>query len=193
MPVRASTSDLRAKLRQLLNDPDGVEFTELQLQDFLDDVRATVNQAPIEVVLEKQPGGASDRKRKWRARCGVWESGVTFQDEDYATITPSTSDLWLGQWAFATDYESVFITGLVHNVYGAAVDALRVLVARVAPDFDTKIGELSVDLSQQHKGLLALLAEYERKSADWVGRQVYDATSSPVGYGELILPDFTGF
>lgn len=193
MPVRASTSDLRAKLRQLLNDPDGVEFTELQLQDFLDDTRATVTQAPIEVILERQAGDTSDRRRQWRARCGVWESGVTFKDEDYATITPSTSDLWLGQWEFAADHETVFITGLVHNVYGAAVEALKVLLARVAQDFDVKVGELSADLSQQHKGLLALIEQYRQASAAWVGRQVYDQTNSPVGYAELVLPEWTGF
>jgi hypothetical protein len=178
-------------LRILVNDPagDGAVFTEQQLQDFLDQERATVTQSPLEVV-EVRVSGGEVRRRRWRAATGDWESGVILENQDYETLTPTASDPYAAIWDFSSDADAVFITGFLHNVYGAAVECLRVLAANVAQDFD--VGGIGVDakLSQAQKGLLALIEQYREKSEAWKLRAArYDASRGETGFGRLVFDD----
>jgi hypothetical protein len=191
VPIRATTKDLRDELRILVNDPagDGAVFTEQQLQDFLDQERATVTQSPLEVVELRVSGGAV-RRRRWRAATGDWESGVSFANQEFDEVTPTAADLYGAIWDFDADADRVFITGNLHNVYGAAVECLRVLAANVAQDFD--VGGIGVDakLSQAQKGLLALIEQYREKSEAWKLRAArYDASRAETGFGRLVFDD----
>ncbi len=193
MPIRSTTSDLRAWLRKLVNDPSGASavFSEQDLQDLLDEVRATVRQGELTVV-EVRTASAVQR-RVWRSICGDWEGSPTFQDENFTTVTPSSSDLYVGEFVFAADYDQVYITGNLHNVYQAAANALRMMLAKVAQQTDVKADDIEERRSQKVKGLQSLIEEYETRAAKWPGARYDQNAPTEVGFGRVLSNEFTGF
>jgi hypothetical protein len=187
--ARASTADLRDRLRVLINDPagSGQRFDEDALESFLDETRVTVTQARLQVVAEAAPGGVI-RRRKWRSVCGTWEAGVTFQDAAFENLTASAIGLISGEFEFAGDQVAVYASGNLHNPHAAAVAALKVMMAREAGSFDAQIGDLNVRLNQPFGNLRALIEQYEAVAELWPGRD-YDSVAS-VGIGAMITREF---
>src|ERR1041385_536806 len=93
--ARASMADLIAKVRLLIADPagDAQTFTDLQIQDALDQRRTTAKL----LQLRGEPTITDDGSftyRDYYSRLGDWDSSGTLQGASWATLTPSASE-WL--------------------------------------------------------------------------------------------------
>lgn len=137
MAVRASMSVLIARLRDMIDDPAGVDetFYDDQLQDYLDASRDDVYGEPLETVGEKV--GGLTLYRTHYSRYQHWETDATLADGNGETLTPSASAPMGGRWTFTSGQPPpVYATGRVYDLNAAAADALDVWAAQMSGQYD---------------------------------------------------------
>jgi len=139
MTARAGMAALITRLRLLINDANSTPqlFTDDELQDILDANSQKFDQAemiPIETV------NATTKEYEYLTYTmyiGPWEASPTIQDADFATITPSASDLIRARWALSTSKTPpLYITGAAYDLYAAAAQALGLLAAKRMIGYD---------------------------------------------------------
>lgn len=157
--ARATMAALITRVRTLIGDADETQFTDDQVQEFLDDHRTDEFYRPLSPVPTVS-GGATVYLR-YEAGVGHWETDVALVDGDYDTLTPDTSDYIRGVWTFAASTsEPVYATGSRYDLYGAAVDALRAWQVTLKTSVDFSADGATFHLGQQMKHFDELINRY---------------------------------
>lgn len=156
-------ADLITKLRGMIGDTAGTPvFTDNQLQDFLDAHRLNVTRYPLHSEGEIAEGGAKSFLTYRSEGMEFWEDDVLVQSNTYATLTPDSDNLVVGEWTFsASQAGPVYATGKTYDLHSAAYDALTDWASKVKLDFDFSDADTSVSRSQKFT-MLTDLAEYHR-------------------------------
>lgn len=133
--LRASMSDLIARVRLMISDPNPaptgqtMQFQDTDVQDVLDMTRVNVRNAvlrPAPILVSNGVINYTD----YFADIGNWESDVTIQDAHFAILSDmSASDYLTGHWTWSLaspgKIPPIFITGKFYDIYSAAADLLE--------------------------------------------------------------------
>ena len=164
--ARTGMADLITRLRGMIYDPAGASqlLSDDEIQAHLDAHRMDFYQSSLYAQMTTLAGG-SVAYYYYYASVGDWESTPTLQNSDYATLTPSGTALQRGMWTFGTSQQPpVYITGAAYDIYGAAVDALRILLAKERTTIDFDADGASFKRSQRVKHIEGLIATYSARA-----------------------------
>lgn len=164
--ARTGMADLITRLRGMIYDPAGASqlLSDDEIQAHLDAHRMDFYQSSLYAQPTTLAGG-SVAYYYYYASVGDWESAPTLQNSDYATLTPSGTVLQRGMWTFGTSQQPpVYITGAAYDIYGAAVDALRILLAKERTTIDFDADGASFKRSQRVKHIEGLIATYSARA-----------------------------
>jgi hypothetical protein len=154
---------LITRVRTLIGDADESQFTDDQVEDFLDDHRRDEFYRPLSPVSTVS-GGVTVYLR-YEAGVGHWETDAALVDGDYEALTPDTSDYIRGVWTFAASTPGpVYLTGSRYDLYGAAADALRAWLATLKLQFDFTADGATFHANQQVKTLEQMIARYDAQA-----------------------------
>lgn len=184
--ARSTMYDLISLVRRMIGDPfsDSMQFDDEFIQDRLDDSRDDIRYeglaiAPSIVNLNSTSNSASTIFVHYYSKYKYWESDVVLQGQNstglpWIVLTPTTSELFVGHWAFENnEYTSgtvpgqlppVFATGKVYDPNCAAADLLEFWGANLAGAYDIAVDGQNLRRSQLMTAKLAM-AEYYRKRA----------------------------
>lgn len=182
MPVRGTMAAVITRLRDAISDPVGADqvWSDQQLQDALDRHRVRVRYHELTPVADRLPGG-TEVTLFHTAQAGPWESDATLVDFAYASLTPSSTNLDLGEWTFAADTPGpVYVNGYAYDVAGAAVEILKRWAAIEKLNHDLAASGKNLSESQKFTMLLQLIAQYQVESVQWAGWAL-TGTSSEAG------------
>jgi hypothetical protein len=173
MSVRATMSDLIARVSLMIADPSNVTISQQYVQDKLDEGRRDLWQAILTPkITYLNPGGFAYNDYYYipsgnprdKAK-GFFEANEVLVWGDWTILTPTTSDELVGHWTFsAGQFPPVLIRGRRFDIYRAAADLLDEKIAALAAtaiDF-TSDGQ-SFHLSQQVATLEKMRDSYRRK------------------------------
>lgn len=170
MAVRTTMSDLIAAVRDLINDPAALTFTDQQVQDKLDRTRDDVRYECMTAAPTLQPGAIFDWV-DYYIQPGYWETDYTIQQGQFDYVTPLTEELIVGHFTLPNasgvtygQIPPVFITGKVYDIYAAAADLLEMWSAKLALNFDFTADGQSFRRSQASQALLTLARQYRNKA-----------------------------
>lgn len=183
MPVRATTADLRALVRQMINDLGTTpQFTDQQVQDRLDAHRSDVWYEELEAVPAIVNAASTNNQAQFvfadfYSRYQWWETDVTLQgvsNNDFRKVlTPVTSDYITGHWQFQSNvfvsgvapgqWPPVYISGKIFDCYGASADLLEFWAAKLVLKFDVDVGGQVFKRSQAVDMLQKLACSYRQK------------------------------
>lgn len=156
-------AQLISLVRSLIGDPAGTNqvFTDDEIQRSLDVHRWEFRYLPLKPIPLVVSGNTE--YREWYSEEGYWESDATLCDSSYNELTPSSSDYLTGRWEFSISQDSVLISGMVYDPYGAAADLLEMWVAKVAIEFDFDADGASYKRSQKGQALKSLAEQYRKQ------------------------------
>jgi hypothetical protein len=126
MAVRATMSNLIARVRILINDPESTTqvFTDQTIQDVLDASRVdSYNQ-----IMTPQPTftGSTIQYLDYFTNLTDWEDDLVLKQFLVNVVTPATSEVIAGHFHFtATTLPPVYITGKLYDIYRCAADLLE--------------------------------------------------------------------
>lgn len=166
MPLRASMADLISRLRKMIDDPVSATqfFTDLELQEYLDNYKSRVKYGELEGIDSFAPGGtASTLAFTYNAK--PFESGVYIVDADYNVITPATEDVIEAYWTVLSEPANLplYVSGTYYDMYSAAVEALQAHLARLRKHYTVSMAGQSFARSQPAVATQALIDQYRRK------------------------------
>ena len=164
MAVRSTMSAIIARVRVLINDPEGASqtFDNQTIQNVLDDSRVDY----VNEVLQTKPtyGTGTIQYLNYWHELGSWEGGVVLQQFLTVTVTPSASDFIAGYWTFAQNtLPPVYLTGSTHDLYRASADLLERWAAKWVLNYDFSSDGQSFKRSQAASMLQALAKTYRGK------------------------------
>lgn len=186
MPVRASMSDLVARVRTLIGDAPGATqtFDDQTVQDWLDRTRQTVRYellTPAPDIVPPQ-GSQTTAEFNWAtyfSHFTDWEADTVLQGnltgKTWQILTPISSEYLTGRWTFdvtlpaiATDIPAqlppVFAIGKVYDPYLAAAYALEMWAAQLTGAFDFTSDGQTFRRSQQFGAKITLANLYRRNA-----------------------------
>lgn len=139
-PYRATMDDLVARVRTYIGDivpaTGTPHFSNLDIQNVLDEHRFTVRYAPLRPGPTLQANGGLYNFLDYYADVGNWESDAQLTWVDFSVLTPTTSEPIAGHWAFTLpapgQYPPVYITGKFYDCHAAAADLLEQWAASLA-------------------------------------------------------------
>lgn len=175
MALRATMSDLIARTRRYIGDPNppasggALQFQDQDIQDQLDLHRFEVRYAPLRPGPTLQPGALYDYL-DYYASVGNWENDELLSWVNFATLTPTTADRISGHWTLpqgsnpAGVYPPVYITGHFYDLWAAAADLLENWAATMAASaYDFSSDGQSFKRSQLVTAKITLAQQYRRK------------------------------
>lgn len=184
MAVRASMSDLIARVRTLIGDPASAtqNFPDPVIQDWLDRRQALVRYelqtaAPDIVPLATQP--AAFNWATYVSHFQDWEANAVFQGQlngkSWQILTPVSADYQRGVWTFDVTLPTissaipaqvppVFIIGAVYDPYFSAARLLEVWAAQLAGAYDFTSDGQTFRRSQLMQAKLQLAQAYLRNA-----------------------------
>lgn len=160
--ARANLEAIIERVRSLTGIAD--EFTADEIQAALDTTRVHHRYLPL------HPDDPADGDPTvWFSATDTWEDGYELVDGNHDALTEATtgeiSEPLVGRFVLATAFSGpVMITGRTYDLYAAAAELLTAWAAKAARDFDFMSGSQTFFRSQKRAGLLALAAEFRRKS-----------------------------
>jgi hypothetical protein len=156
MPVRPSMSSLISRIRLLISDVDVANqiFSDQVIQDTLDTDRQRVSDL---LLSEVAPGVHI-------APLSDWETDVQLLSGSGATLTPTDSNLFAGEWTIATPNVAVYLSGKSYDLYAAAAALLEAWAAQVKLHYDVATDDQKLARSQQRSALLELAAQYRART-----------------------------
>lgn len=171
MSVRATMSDLIARVSLMIAEPSNTNITQQEVQDKLDECRVDIWQALLTPRLTFGTTGMLYNDYYYipggdpRGRgIGFFEANEVLINGSFATISPVTSEELTGHWTFNNQLPPVMIRGRYFDIYRAAADLLDYKIANLAAtslDF-TSDGQ-SFHLSQQLTFLEKMRTDYRGK------------------------------
>lgn len=168
MALRDSMLPLIARVRDLIGDAASASsapaFSDVQIQQALDEHKRFVRYAPLTADPNRAPGGIISYNTFF-AKVGDWEADAQLVGPSYTVLAPATSDYIAGAWTFTTPPPGqplpVFIIGQTYDIYGAARDLLRRLAARYATAFTFSADGATFNRSAIQQQLRDLADQYE--------------------------------
>ncbi len=133
MAVRPSMTYIIAFVRDLINDPSGVNshFTDQQIQDRLDLNRLDLYNS----CLKSQDTLTTDGRIEWHdffARLPVWETDYVIQQSDGDLAVPDVAEPLIGKFHYNDNQiQPLSIIGKVYNVYGVAGTLMTMWIAEI--------------------------------------------------------------
>lgn len=168
MPLRTTMSNLIARVRLLVNDPNpppsgGVlTFQDTDIQDVLDESRMDLFNRPLKAMPTYS--GSTISFLDYFSDLGGWEDGMTLRQYLTVVVTPSSIEPIAGHFQFAaTTLPPVMVTGKLYDVYRAAADLLERWSAKMVFAYDITANGQTLHRSQQGAALQKLVAYYRRK------------------------------
>lgn len=159
MPARPTLTELLHRLRLLIGDPDSDsrQFTDEELQDFLDsqrtDHRLRRLQPLPDISNDSGPGEQTFTAFPWTN----WEPDAVLRDAYHEPLTPVNADWRRGFWTFSNaPREPVTITGKTFDIYAAGADALEVWAARIKLEYDLRTADYEHPRMQRLQAMLLL-------------------------------------
>lgn len=173
MALRGSMAALIARVRGMIADSlplgSGQVFTDLNIQDVLDDTRVEVRYG----VLRAEPTLSTGGILAWNdfySDLTDWEDDPLTQlfGPSFNLLTPSTSDTLVGHWQFNTaspgQPRPVFIKGFTYDRWLAASELLTRWAAALAGSYDVTVGGQSLRRSQMGAAKLELARQYRARA-----------------------------
>jgi hypothetical protein len=186
MPVvRSSMSDLIARTRELVGDPDTtgrtLYFSDIQVQQALDWSRTDIQLSQFHELLGTY--SISGGQQLWTDYFdahgyGDWETDVQLYNGSFTLLTPTTSDYLVGHWTFAVSQPPpVYLVGKQYDLYLAGSQLCYKRAAVQTESFDVSLHRQQMMRSQKFINwfqLAASLASQARpRSAQLVRRDMH--------------------
>jgi len=161
-------AELIDRARFLVRDPAGADqhFTQLQIQDALDQRRWDVRYLELQYEETLQSGGVVAWFDYYADR-GYWEDDYTLQEQNWDEVNAAdfTANLLVGHFRFvATRQPPVFITGRAYDLYATAADLLETWLAELKLSFDFSVEGQSFSKKNQIENITALANAYRARS-----------------------------
>jgi hypothetical protein len=152
---------LIAFVRKQIADPTGdtAHFTDDDIQAALDARRKLVKFELLEVI--PTPTASGYQYLDYQS-APFFENDAVLADGNYAAITPTSSSMVYGIYAFS-DSQSInlYITGKRYDLYAAAAELCHEWIASLKNTVDFNADGSSFKMSQQLDNLQALAARFE--------------------------------
>lgn len=173
MAARSTMASLILRIRDLINDPVGVNqvWQDQQIQDVLDESRVDV----INGVMQARATftGSTIQYLDYFTSAGSWEDGMTIRQYLTVLVTPSVIEPIVGHFTFAaTTLPPCFITGKNYDCYRAAADMLERLAAKWVLSYSITVDGQSLQRGQSTRSILLLVKEYRRKQRPGIIKMV---------------------
>ena len=163
MAARATMAKLIALVRGLINDHAGTAqiFTDDQIQEHLDYCRLYMNDELTN--LKNQ----SNAVIGWQSSNRYWEDTAVLVDGSSTILSALSSDPITSYWTFTVNPSSVFVSGLVYDVYAAAAELLTLWAGKLGSSEVTKFSAdgSSYEFGSSINQKLALASQYMAKSS----------------------------
>ena len=167
-------SDLITRTRRLIGDNgSSQQFSDDEIQNILDQHKATVRYQPLQEQEDIDTGGTVTYKEFWALDArqnfvGNWEGTASgnlyFVDGTWGTITPSTFNYIEGKFRFTTaPTRPVRAVGFYYDLEGAAADLCEEWAAAVKLCVTFSDGSDQFDLNAQYAHLINLAEKFRRK------------------------------
>jgi hypothetical protein len=182
--ARTGMADIITRLRGMVFDPAGASqlLTDDELQAMLDMHRMDYWQSSLYAQPTTLIGG-SVAYYYYYAPIGDWEASPTLQDMNYYTLAPAGTALQRGVWTFGTSQQPpVYITGSAYDIYGAAVDALQILLSKERASIDFDADGASFKRSQRVKHIEGLIQQYAARAQAQTVTMVRGDVNPMAGY-----------
>ncbi len=173
MATRTSMTELFARTRRMIGDEGTAQFSDEDLQDVLDQHRATFRYFELCAMEDKLQGGSVEFKEFWAVDPsenlyqhfeGTAGTALFFTDSTYGTVTPDVFNLLEGKFRFGTaPNRPVRLSGFNYDLYGASAQLLDEWAAAVKRCIDTSDGNQKIYLSQQFAMITAKAEQYRKK------------------------------
>lgn len=187
MPVRATMSQIIARVRFMIADPAGGSqfFADQDLQDTCDDYREDIRYEALQIAPSIVNTASTNNQptvifADYYSRYQWWESDVTIQgintstNAAWAVLNPAGSDFITGHFQFQLtpfvngvapgQYPPIFCTGKVFDLFAASADLLEFWGANLAGAYDMTVDGQSLRRSQLMTAKLTLAEQYRRKA-----------------------------
>jgi hypothetical protein len=166
-------SDLIAVVRQLIQDETApYSLSDETVQGVLD----RHNQRILRHRLQPAYADPSDGLSYWfEAAAGFWEtrdSELVLKDAEGTELAVSESDLIKGLWELTTGVDKAvwLYDGYTYDVYSAAVECLKLLMAQIKDEYTFSSDEGNFSRSDRVGHLEKLITQYRRNSRPFVLR-----------------------
>lgn len=170
MPVRPSMQYIITYVRDLINDPAGVnqKFTDQQIQDRLDLMRLDLYQDRLHAADTRTAQGSIE----WHdffSDLGFWETDYLIQKSNGETSIPDTAEPLIGKWTYiAHQPQPLMITGRVYNVYGVASGLLTTWIAEERSRITSWTADgTTIQRLNNMKSLTDLKKDYANRAWGW--------------------------
>lgn len=209
MSVRSTMSDLISRVSIMIGDPTNAQFSQQQVQDYLDDHRDDIRYeglaiAPSIVNIASTANSASTIFADYYSKYQWWEQDIVLQGQGstglpWIVLTPVASDYIVGHWQFETSVFTtgtvpgqlppVFATGKIYDPYAAAADLLEFWAAVYTTSYDATVDGQTLRRSQIMIAKLNLAARYRQRAKPLVAKQSRHDVMSPISTRRMRLLD----
>ncbi len=170
--ARSTMADIIAFVRELINDPAGVDqqYTDDQIQMRLDLGRLDMYQLPL-IPRDSLSVTGEIEYLDFYSGFKFWEDDYVLQKYSGPLGTPDVAEPLLGHWHWNTSQEdSYIITGKIYNVYGAASTLLTNWIATIRSEILSWTADgTTIQRSRQLSSMTALAAQYADMAFGWGG------------------------
>lgn len=168
MAVRSSMSYIISFVRELIQDPDAVQFTDQQIQDRLDLNRMDLYNDTLSPQDTVTSIGTIEY-HDWFSRYSFWETDYLIQKLNGPTATPDVAEPLIGKFHYtANQLQPLIITGKAYNVYGVASTVLYMWVATLRSQITSWTADgTTVQRTGQIKTMNDLAAKYASMAWGW--------------------------
>lgn len=174
MPVRGTMTDLIARVRLMIGDPNPpasgqtLQFQDQDVQDVLDMNRTFVRNAVLRPAPKLVANGVINYS-DYFADIGQWEADVQLQDGAFNVVADmSASDLITGHWTWSLanpgKIPPIFITGQFYDIYAAAADLLERWSAVWVRSYDVSVDGQQMRRGQVAAAMLAQALSYRKQA-----------------------------
>lgn len=185
MSVRTTMADLISRVSMMIGDPNNTQFTQQQVQDYLDANRDDIRFEPLKIaptIVSNISTGNQPTTifADYYSRYEWWEQDVVISGTNTATnvawavLNPAGSDYIVGHFQFELtpfvngtapgQYPPIFATGKVYDQYAAAADLLEFWAASLTGAYDFSTNGQTFHRSQLLTAKLKLADQYRKRA-----------------------------
>jgi hypothetical protein len=201
--------DLITRVSIMIGDPTNAQFSQQQVQDYLDEHRDDVRYeglaiAPSIVNTASTNNSPSTIFADYYSRYGWWEQDVVLQGQGsngaaWVVLTPVASDYIVGHWQFELNVFTsgtvpgqlppVFATGKVYDQYATAADLLEFWAATLAGSYDVTVDGQTLRRSQMMAAKLTLAKTYRQRAKPKIAKMDRHDVMAPISSRKMRLLD----
>lgn len=185
MPVRVTMADLISRVSMMIGDPNNTQFTQQQVQDYLDANRDDIRFEPLKIGPTIVSNASTGNQpvtifADYWSRYSWWEQDVVISGTNtstnvaWAVLNPAGSDYIVGHFQFELtpfvngtapgQYPPIFATGKVFDQYATAADLLEFWAASLTGAYDFSTNGQTFHRSQLLTAKLKLADQYRKRA-----------------------------